>query len=96
MRITGQTSNFLVAGSIPAEPRTCDVLSENFGIHEMLEVLLGAEGKRKIRLRRKTNTELFHLYGNQLVLRHRSHDALKEAQRVLRHFQGLVWNLDHK
>jgi hypothetical protein len=78
--------NRLVVGSIPTEPRTCDVLSENFSIQEMLEVLLGSEGKRKIRLRRKTNSELFQLYEAQLSLRHRSPEALKEAKRVLFHF----------
>jgi integrase/recombinase XerD len=53
----------------------------------MLEVLLGSEGKRKIRLRRKTNDELFQLYEAQLVLRHRSQEALEEAKRVLSHFR---------
>jgi len=77
----------LVAGSIPAGPRTCDVSSEDFQIHEMLEVLLGSEGKRKIRLHRKTNSELFELYDAQLILRHRSKEALTEAKRVLNHFR---------
>jgi integrase/recombinase XerD len=53
----------------------------------MLEVLLGSEGKRKIRLRRKTNSELFQLYEAQLILRHRSKEALEEAKRVLSHFR---------
>jgi len=48
---------------------------------------LGSEGKRKIRLRRKTNAELFQLYEAQLVLRHRSKEALQEAKRVLSHFR---------
>ncbi len=48
---------------------------------------MGSEGKRKIRLRRKTNTELFQLYEDQLILRHRSKEALEEAKRVLRHFR---------
>ena len=47
----------LVAGSIPAETRTSDVLSEDFGIREMLEVIMGQDGKRKLRLRHKTNEE---------------------------------------
>ncbi len=75
----------MVVGSIPTEPRTFDVSDSDFDLREMLEVLLGAEGKRKIRLRRKTNEELFQLYGAQLALRHRSQDALEEAQRVLGH-----------
>ncbi len=45
------------------------------------------EAKRKLRLRHKTNDELFVLYDSQLILRHRSQDALEEARRVLRHFQ---------
>jgi integrase len=53
----------------------------------MLEVLLGSEGKRKIRLHLKTNTELFQLYEAQLILRHRSKEALEEAKRVLSHFR---------
>ena len=52
----------------------------------MLEVLLGSDGKRKMRLRRMTNAELFSLYEDQLPLRHRSTGALEEAKRVLRHF----------
>jgi len=32
---------------------------EEFSIREMLEVLLGTEGKRKLRNQRKTNDELF-------------------------------------
>ena len=48
---------------------------------------MGSEGKRKIRLHRKTNTELFQLYEAQLILRHRSKEALEEAKRVLSHFR---------
>jgi len=56
-------------------------------LREMLEVLPGSEGKRKIILRRKTNDELLQLYEAQLILRHRSQEALEEAKRVLRHFR---------
>jgi hypothetical protein len=77
----------LVAGSIPAEPRTYDVLTEDFSVRDMLEMLLGPDGKRKLRLRRKTNSELFALYDSQLVLKHRSPDAVAEARRVLGHFK---------
>ena len=51
---------------------------------------MGTDGKRKMRLRRKTNTELFKLYDDDLALRHRSHDALEEAHRVLKHFQNFL------
>jgi hypothetical protein len=79
--------NRLVAGSIPAEPRTVAVLTEEFTISEMLEVLMGQGGKRKLRPRRKTNDELFALHDSQLVLKHRSADGLKEARRVLGHYR---------
>ncbi|OGN88404.1 MAG: hypothetical protein A2Z74_05780 [Chloroflexi bacterium RBG_13_46_9] len=49
---------------------------------------MGADGRRKIRLRRKTNSELFQLYDAQLVLKHRSEDALSEARRLLSHFSA--------
>ena len=53
----------------------------------MPAVLLGSESKRKIRLSRKTNGELFQLYNAQLILRHRSEEAMEEAKRVLSHFR---------
>ena len=40
---------------------------------------MGSDGKRKLRLRRKTNAELFLLYESELKLRHRSKEALEEA-----------------
>jgi len=53
----------------------------------MPAVLSGSEGKKTIRLRRKTNGELFQLYDAQLILRHRSKEATEEAKRVLSHFR---------
>ena len=50
-------------------------------------MLLGTDGKRKLRLRHKTNSELFNEYENVLILKHRSSDALVEARRVLGHFK---------
>jgi hypothetical protein len=82
--------NRLVVGSIPTGPRTDHFSTEDFNLYEMLEVLWGTDGRRKIRLRRKTNTELFHLYEDQLALQHRSQKALKEAKRLLGHFQKFL------
>ncbi len=82
--------NRLVVGSIPTGPRTCDVLSEEFSVRDMLEMLLGTEGKRKLRLHQKPNHELFALYDSQLILRHRSPEALEEARRVLKHFLAFL------
>jgi integrase/recombinase XerD len=53
-------------------------------------MILGADGKRKLRLRHKTNDELFALYDSQLVLKHTSKDGLEEARRILRHFRAYV------
>jgi hypothetical protein len=39
-------------------------------------MLMGPDDKRKLRLRRKTNPELFTLYDNQLVLKHSSQPAI--------------------
>ncbi len=75
--------NRLVVGSIPTEPRTYDVLSEKFSVYEMLELLLGSDGKRKIRLRRKNNAELQNIYEAQLVLRHHNPKGLSEAKRIV-------------
>ena len=53
-------------------------------------MILGTDGKRKLRLRRKTNSELFALYDSQLILKHRSQDALVETRRVLGHFKSYI------
>jgi len=53
-------------------------------------MILGTDGKRKLRLRHKTNSELFALYDSQLILKHRSNDALEEARRVLGHFKNYL------
>ena len=51
---------------------------------------MGSDGKRKIRLHRKTNAELFATYEDQLALRHLSPDAREEAKRVLGHFKNFL------
>ena len=51
---------------------------------------MGSDGKRKMRLRRKTNNEIFLLYNDQLALRHQSKDAREEAKRVLGHFKEFL------
>ncbi len=79
--------NRLVVGSIPTGPRIGHFSEEEFSVRDMLTMLLGSDGKRKLRLRNKTNDELFALYDSQLILKHSSDDALEEARRVLRHFK---------
>mgnify|MGYP001612765035 CR=1 FL=1 len=84
------TTNRLVGGPNPPEPTTYDFLSEVLSLKEMVEMLLGREGKRKLRLRHKGNAELFGLYDGELALKHRSEEALDEAKRVLGHFQEFL------
>jgi site-specific recombinase XerD len=60
------------------------------GIRQILELLLGEEGKRKMALRQKTNRELFALYDGELVLRNRSSRGLHEARRTLQHFHDYL------
>lgn len=48
------------------------------------------EEKRNLQLRKKSNPELFQLYENQLSLKLRSVDSLKEAKRVLKHFHNYL------
>ena len=44
-------------GSSPLPPTLASVLSEELALKEPLESLLGTEGRRKLTLRHKTNTE---------------------------------------
>ncbi len=73
--------NRLVVGSIPTEPRTFDLSNVSVSILEMLEALMGTDGKRKLRLRQKTSDELFALYHSQLVLRYQSQESPEAASR---------------
>jgi integrase len=51
-----------------------------------LGLLVGPELRRKLELRNKTNQELFELYDAELIFRHQSENALREARRLLGHF----------
>ena len=42
---------------------------EELPLRELLETLLGAEGKRRLMLRHMTSDDLFQLYDSDLVLR---------------------------
>ena len=80
----------MVVGSNPAGPITNDFLSEVLNLKDMMEVLLGTEGRRKLRLQKKPNSELFELYAAELAVRHRSAAALKESKRLLGHFETFL------
>jgi site-specific recombinase XerD len=49
--------------------------------------MLGAEGRRRLRLRHLTNDELFTLYDSDLVLRLRNAKNLSDTRRMLARFQ---------
>jgi integrase len=53
-------------------------------------MLLGEDGKRRLRLRYMTNSELFSCYDSELVLRNQSRKGLYEARRILRHFEDFL------
>jgi integrase len=59
-------------------------------LRDILGLLLGREGKRMLSLRNKSNAELFTLWRSELAFRYRSERALKEAGRVLSHFEQFL------
>jgi len=79
------THNRLVVGSNPAGPTKSQVLIRLDGLRELVELLLGPGAKRKLELRHKPNGEFFQLYDAELILRHQSNNALREARSLLGH-----------
>lgn len=73
-----------VTGSSPVPPTLASVhITEELGLREILEVLLGTEGRRRLQLRHKTNRELFTLYQSELILRIRNTRNLENERRLL-------------
>jgi integrase len=66
-----------------------DIL-EHLRLEDVIGILLGKEGMRKLRLRKKDNPELFRLWRDNLRLRYRSERALKEAYRVMRNYEAFL------
>jgi integrase len=60
---------------------------EALSLRQMLEMLLGEDLKRQLRLRQMTNDELFESYDAELINHHQSAKALNEERRVLGHFK---------
>ncbi len=56
-------------------------------MRELLEVLLGPEGRRRLALRDKTNEELFKLYKDDLALRLQNPKNLSDTVTMLGHFR---------
>jgi hypothetical protein len=53
---------------------------------------LGPQGKRRLRLRNRPNSELFDLYDSELVLRLHNEKNLKDTRRLLRDFKEHLGN----
>jgi len=73
------TPNPKVVGSNPTPATKPTVLSggiEGLPVRELLLVLLGEAGQRKLRLRNLTNDKLFELWDSELVIRYRTKKTL--------------------
>jgi integrase/recombinase XerD len=56
-------------------------------LRELLEALLGPEGRRRLQLRHLTNDDLFRLYDDDLVLRLRNAKNLSDTRKILARFR---------
>ena len=70
-------------------PQDEDILG-HLRLEDVIGILLGKEGMRKLALRKKSNPELFRLWRDNLRLRYRSERALKEAYRVMRNYEAFL------
>jgi integrase/recombinase XerD len=75
-----------VGGSNPPISTIASVLSEELGLRELLEELLGPEGRRRLALKHKTNEELFTLYDAELILKGHSAKNLEMERQILTKF----------
>ena len=66
--------------------------NEELPLRELLEALLGVEGRRRLMLRRMTNEELFQLYDGDLVLRLHSPKNLSDTRKFLTRFNQYLGN----
>jgi len=72
-----------VTGSSPVPPTIASVLSEELLLRELLEAVLGPEGRRRLMLRNLDNVNLFKLYDSDLVLRLRNAKNLNDTRKML-------------
>lgn len=76
-----------VTGSSPVLPTIASVLNEEPSVRELLELLLTSEARRRLRLRNKTNEELFTLFQAELLLKVHNPRNLQSEIRLLAKFQ---------
>jgi len=79
-----------VGGSNPPISTKTAVLSEALGLRELLEELLGPEGRRRLALKNKTNEELFTLYDAELILKGSSAKNLEMTRQILTKFHSYL------
>ena len=76
-----------VTGSSPVPPTIASVLSEELLLRELLEAVLGPEGRRRLMLRHLDKDNLFKLYDSDLVLRLRNAKNLSDTRKMLTRFK---------
>jgi hypothetical protein len=59
---------------------------EELPLRELLETLLGPEGRRRLKLRYMTNDGVFQLYDSELALRLHNAKNLSDTRKILTHF----------
>jgi len=79
-----------VTGSSPVPPTIASVLSGELLLRELLEAVLGPEGRRRLMLRRLNKDNLFELYDSDLVLRLRNAKNLSDTRKMLTRFKGYL------
>ena len=65
--------------------------SENLPLRDLLILLLGPEGRRRLELKDLTNDRLFPRYETELILRIKNPKNLKSIVSYLRRFKRLPW-----
>ena len=63
---------------------------EDLPLRELLEILLGPEGRRRLRLRHMTNEEGFKQYDSELMLRLHNTKDLSDHRRMLDKFKEYI------
>ena len=76
-----------VTGSNPVSPTIASLQNEELLLRELLEALLGPEGRTRLKLRHMTNIELFELYDSDLVLRLHNAKNLSDTRKILTRFK---------
>jgi len=66
--------------------------NDELPLRELLKVLLGSEGRRRLMLRQMNNEDLFQLYDSDLVLRLHNAKNLGDTRKILTRFRQYLGN----